>query len=204
MADYTEIKNKIENGTNNCDINNKYYVSESEMAYLINSMVSYEVEIKPIFKHDVIADTNNRIIIQQKCPYVKEDCSICLNSLFHKQVAYLPCKHYFHSACLTQAFKNKLYTCPLCRTDLNTVLNKIGFQFPPAQPEQISDIDLDLIYRLLESSLYYTYVVPTDDIANYYRDNPLLYIFDFNLDDIEQMMSNNDDSYSISDDGDGV
>ena len=167
-------------------------------------MVSYDVEIKPMFKHDVIADTNNRIIIQQKCPYVKEDCSICLNSLFHKQVAYLPCKHYFHSACLTQAFKNKLYTCPLCRTDLNTVLNKIGFHFPPAEPEQISDIDLDLIYRLLESSLYYTYVVPTDDIANYYRDNPLLHIFEFSLDDIEQMMSNNDDSYSNSDDGDGV
>jgi len=203
MSDYTEFQTKIENGTNNCDINNKYYISDYEMADLINSMVSYEseddMEPKPIFKHDVIAANNNRIIIQPKYPYPKEDCSICLNTLFHKQVAYLPCKHYFHSSCLTHAFKNKLYTCPLCRTDLNTVLNKIGFEFPPAEPAPLSDLDLDLIYRLLESSAYYPYVMPTNAIY------PFLYLssFDLNLDDIERM-SIIEDSYSISDDGDGV
>ena len=212
--DIEEIKNKIDNGTNNCDTNNKYYVSEIEMSALINSMVLYEgaddIKTKPFFKHDLIAENNERIIIQQKFPSVKEECSICLNPLFHKQVAYLPCKHYFHSSCLTTAFNSRLYTCPLCRNDLNNVLKKIGFKFPLAQPEQITDLDLDLIYRLLESSLYNPNAVGNANAnavananANTVGDYLLLYSFEFNLDDIEQMMSNYDSYSNYSDDEDG-
>ena len=212
MSEYSEIQNKIENGSNNSDVNNKYYVSEAEMAMLIDSMVSYEneddMESKPIFKHDMIAANNERIIIQQKCPFDEKECSICLTTLFHKQVAYLPCKHYFHSSCLTEAFNNRLYTCPLCRTDLNKVLNKIGFKFPPAEPEQITDLDLDLIYRLIESSVYYPF---GDDNAvgdaNPVGDYPLLYFYrlEFNIDDIEQMMGIIDSVYgNSSDNGGGV
>jgi len=236
MSEYSEIQNKIENGSNNSDVNNKYYVSEAEMAMLIDSMVSYEneddMESKPIFKHDMIAANNERIIIQQKCPFDEKECSICLTTLFHKQVAYLPCKHYFHSSCLTEAFNNRLYTCPLCRTDLNKVLNKIGFKFPPAEPEQITDLDLDLIYRLIESSVYYPFgddnavgdANPVGDAnavgdanpvgnanavgdANPVGDYPLLYFYrlEFNIDDIEQMMGIIDSVYgNSSDNGGGV
>jgi len=205
----------------NCDNDN--YISETEKASLINSMVLYEtsedgvhytkhnlmmdnMETKPIFKPDVIAANNERIIIQQKFPLDKTECSICLNTLFHKQVAYLPCKHYFHYACLTMAFNNKLYTCPLCRIDLNNVLNKAGFKFPQADPQQLFDSDLDLIYRILESSVYYPTTIVADASVNivgdaneyYYQNYSLLdyYYIDFNMDDILRMMDIIDASYN--------
>jgi len=222
MSEYSDFQS-------NGDINNNYYNSEVKMASLIDTMVSYEasedgvhytkanlimdntiinIEHNSTFNPDMIAENNHRIIIQQKFPLDEKDCSICLNSLFHKQVAYLPCKHYFHYDCLTQAFNNRLYTCPLCRIDLTQVLHKIGFEFPPVEPEQITDLDLDLIYRLLESSIYYpefdaltqpdTSNVDIDfDITNYTNDNSLLYWYrlEFNMDDIERMMNIIDPSY---------
>ena len=200
--------------------NNNHCISETDMASLIDTMVSYEtsedgvhytkdnlimgVNTKPIFNPDVIAANMHRIIIQQKCPLDEKDCSICLTTLFHKKVAYLPCKHYFHYACLTEALNNRLYTCPLCRTDLHHALNNIGFEFPPAEPEQITELDLDLIYRLLESSEYYTVpLVPLytsgldSELTNYTNDNSLLYWYrlEFNMDDIERMMNIIDPSY---------
>jgi len=82
-----------------------------------------------------------------------------------------------------RAFNNRLYTCPLCRLELHNILNKIGFKFPPAEPEQITDLDLDLIYRLLESSNYY----PTtgmdmgvaDTSEEYYHNYSLLDLYRF-------------------------
>ena len=71
-----------------------------------------------------------RIILQNKCKN-PEDCSICLESLLMKQVAYLPCKHSFHQACLKQAFENELYSCPLCRYNLVNALQNANFKFPP-------------------------------------------------------------------------
>ena len=71
-----------------------------------------------------------RIIIKNKCKN-PEDCSICLDSLFMKQVAYLPCKHSFHQSCLKQVFEKKMYSCPLCRYDLVNALKKANFIFPP-------------------------------------------------------------------------
>ena len=71
-----------------------------------------------------------RIILQNKCKN-PEDCSICLDSLLMKQVAYLPCKHSFHQACLKQAFEKELYSCPLCRYNLINALQNANFKFPP-------------------------------------------------------------------------
>jgi len=71
-----------------------------------------------------------RIIIKNKCKN-PDDCSICLDSLFMKQVAYLPCKHSFHQSCLKQVFEKKMYSCPLCRYDLMNALKKANFIFPP-------------------------------------------------------------------------
>jgi hypothetical protein len=71
-----------------------------------------------------------RIILQNKCKN-PEDCSICLDSLLMKQVAYLPCKHSFHQACLKQAFEKELYSCPLCRYNLVNALQNANFIFPP-------------------------------------------------------------------------
>jgi hypothetical protein len=70
----------------------------------------------------------DRMILQSKCN-VEDDCSVCLESLLNKKVIYLPCKHYFHSACLNMMIKAKTYTCPLCRYNLINSLHQIGHNF---------------------------------------------------------------------------
>ena len=67
----------------------------------------------------------DRMILQSKCN-VEDDCSVCLESLLNKNAIYLPCKHYFHSACLNMMIKAKTYTCPLCRYNLINSLHQIG------------------------------------------------------------------------------
>jgi hypothetical protein len=79
--------------------------------------------------NDIIAKDYDRIILKNKCK-IEEDCSICLESLYQKQVMCLPCQHYFHHSCLKQALEQKLYTCPLCRYDLTNALMKTDFKFP--------------------------------------------------------------------------
>jgi len=70
----------------------------------------------------------DRMILQSKCN-VEDDCSVCLESLLNKKVIYLPCKHYFHSACLNMMIEAKTYTCPLCRYNLINSLHQIGHNF---------------------------------------------------------------------------
>ena len=70
----------------------------------------------------------DRMILQSKCN-VEDDCSVCLESLLNKNAIYLPCKHYFHSACLNMMIKAKTYTCPLCRYNLINSLHQIGHNF---------------------------------------------------------------------------
>jgi hypothetical protein len=74
-----------------------------------------------------------RIILEKNCKN-KDECAICIDTLASKTVAYLPCSHFFHHACLKQAFANKLYTCPLCRYDLVPALTKMKFVFPVYTP----------------------------------------------------------------------
>jgi len=79
-------------------------------------------------KLDECAARYNRLMVQQKCPQ-KEECSICLETMFNRKIIYLPCKHYFHYNCLNEAIQNRLYTCPLCRNSLIQPLIKIGYKF---------------------------------------------------------------------------
>jgi len=74
-----------------------------------------------------------RIILEKNCKN-KDECAICIDTLASKTVAYLPCSHFFHHACLKQAFAKQLYTCPLCRYDLVPALTKMKFVFPVYTP----------------------------------------------------------------------
>ena len=106
------------------------------------------------------ASKYQRIILKKKCT-IKDDCSICIDSLLAKPVMYLPCKHFFHQSCLNQAFEKKLYTCPLCRYDLVEALIKINFKFP-------------MVYDMntYANTIFYTYpyIYPYTDHA--YGDMP--------------------------------
>ena len=138
-----------------------------EMYEIINSMVKYEcgdcgycedcMKNKGSFNYELHASNNKRIIIQRKYPSNNVECSICFDELFNKSVSYLPCKHLFHSTCLSKTFENKIYSCPLCRSDLTEALNKINFEFPPPQPESLSDLDIHVINQILNPMNYLPY-----------------------------------------------
>ena len=103
----------------------------------------------------VCAKKYDRIISQRNCK-LDDDCAICLQSLYMKSVNYLPCTHYFHTACLNQAFQSKLYSCPLCRYDLILPLSNTGFQFAPqmiAPAPMPIQANIDLWRELLLSLL---------------------------------------------------
>ena len=135
-----------------------------EMYEIINSMVKYEcghcgycedcMKNKGSFNYELHASNHERIIIQRKYPSNNDECSICFDELFNKSVSYLPCKHLFHSSCLNKTFENKIYSCPLCRLDLKDALTKINFNFPPPQPESLSDLDIQVINEILNPMNY--------------------------------------------------
>lgn len=59
----------------------------------------------PIKKFKEITDTDKN-----------EDCSICQEKYDDESdIIILPCKHYFHKACITEWLKNYHHKCPLCR-----------------------------------------------------------------------------------------
>ena len=102
----------------------------------------------------------DRLILQKKCT-IADDCAICIDSLLAKPVMYLPCKHFFHQACLQQAFEKKLYTCPLCRYDLLDALLKTEFKFP-----MVYDMNTYI------NTLFYTYPYYTYPYIYPYTDHP--------------------------------
>jgi hypothetical protein len=106
----------------------------------------------------------DRLILQKKCT-IADDCAICIDSLLTKPVMYLPCKHYFHKACLQQAFEKKLYTCPLCRHDLLDALLKTDFKFP---------IVYDMNTFINTFFYTYPYIYPYTDHPDEYDDMPEL------------------------------
>lgn len=96
--------------------------------------------------------TLNRVIAQQK--YNKDEtCSICLSSMLNQTVLHIPCGHIFHNNCINSVFKSDCltkYNCPLCRYDIYSSLQKLGF--PPLQDEDEEDynIAIDTISSILE------------------------------------------------------
>ena len=114
----------------------------------------------------------DRLIRQKKCT-IADDCAICIDSVLAKPVMYLPCKHFFHQACLNQAFEKKLYTCPLCRYDLLEPLLKANFKFP-----MVYDMNTYI------NTFFYTYpnIYP-------YTDHP----DDEQYDDIPELIDDSDD-----------
>ncbi len=79
---------------------------------------------------DEITYNNNLInpsIILEKNSKIKDDCPICLDTMFNTNVAYTPCCHAMHAECLNQQFKsncNSKYKCCLCRYDLLILIPK--------------------------------------------------------------------------------
>ena len=124
---------------------------------------------------DYVAKEYDRIILKNKCK-LKDDCSICLDSLYEKKAACLPCKHYFHHSCLKQALDKKLYTCPLCRYDLLNALMKTDFKFPIVYNPYT--------YFGVYFSPHYAYDVPDDyDVPDSY--------------DVPELVASDDDEPSI-------
>lgn len=118
--------------------------------------------------HFNTATKHNRIILEANCTQ-SDDCAICLDRLTSKTCAYLPCTHLFHNSCLQQAFKEKLYSCPLCRYDLVEALKKTNFIFPVADRFSTDFSFIDGINRIYLTASYNN--VPFD------YDNPFTYAY---------------------------
>lgn len=84
-------------------------------------------------KYKIASSRLNRVIAEKK--YMNDDqCSICLSSMLNKTVLHIPCGHIFHNNCINGVFKSNCltkYKCPLCRYDIYSALQKLGF--PPLQ-----------------------------------------------------------------------
>ncbi|KAM5511624.1 ring finger domain-containing protein [Fusarium oxysporum f. sp. phaseoli] len=49
------------------------------------------------------------------CPYEVIICAICLEAIADSDIIrWLPCRHIFHSSCLTLWYLRRHYACPLC------------------------------------------------------------------------------------------
>ena len=85
--------------------------------------------------YEFVSTTLNRAIAQQKYN-IDESCSICLSSMLNQTVIHIPCGHIFHNNCLNSVFKSNCltkYNCPLCRYDIYSALQQLGF--PPLHLE---------------------------------------------------------------------
>jgi hypothetical protein len=62
----------------------------------------------------------------------KAECSVCMDDVqLDEEVSVLPCKHWFHEACVT-AWLKEHNTCPICRTGVG----EDGSAIPPGQRSQ--------------------------------------------------------------------
>mmetsp|Transcript_40144 Transcript_40144/g.62701 ORF Transcript_40144/g.62701 Transcript_40144/m.62701 type:complete len:153 (-) Transcript_40144:695-1153(-) len=64
-------------------------------------------------------------------------CAICLESLPSSpsndaEVAYTPCDHRFHRACLQQCIQNLIWKCVICRSQL-----QLGWEGAPAEVKRL-------------------------------------------------------------------
>jgi len=148
------------------------------------------------------ASTNNERIILKSKSKNKDDCAICIDSLYKKTVAYLPCSHFFHHDCLSQAFEKQLYSCPLCRYDLVPALRQINFKFPVVNdPYVIRDAYFRNAYTYFRDAYThdaythdaYTHDAYTHDAYTIYQDDIL-----FNNDNFYDDMPDLVDSDELS------
>jgi hypothetical protein len=104
---------------NNCKLSGKICPNDG-----FNGECYCQMEKEPVLPitigdQCVPCDIKRKVYIKQG-----EECSICLDSIFQKNNAYLTsCGHSFHKLCLFKAFEAKAATtasfaCPLCRARL--------------------------------------------------------------------------------------
>jgi len=136
--------------------------------------------------HFDAATKHNRIIIKSKCK-ASGDCAICLDRLTGKTCAYLPCTHLFHNSCLDEAFKQKLYTCPLCRYDLVEALKKTDFIFPIVEHSSSDFSFIDGIHRIYLTASYNNTPLDYDNLFTYAYVNSNRHITSTHDDDNELM-----------------
>ena len=130
----------------------------------------------------------NRIIIERRNKTREDDCVVCLDTLFNKKVAYLPCKHYFHYECLKLTIESKNYTCPLCRYDLIYPLKQLGYTLveeeePMPNLTGVEGVDtygigsygmgsMRIIHET-EVITHYDYFFYEDEMETHYMDEPI-------------------------------
>jgi len=91
-------------------------------------------------------------------------CSICLEDFEkHDQLRRLPCRHYFHIACIDNWLMNHRRVCPLCQQDVGEAKD---FHSPPTSPRCQEVCPGELIIDELENdALDLSAIEPEDGTA---------------------------------------
>lgn len=125
--------------TKNNDDNNVFYLYERNKSIYDNCKLANKICPNEQFGRDnCFCQLTNEPVLpiaigDQSVPcdfkrkvYIRpgEECSVCLESIFQKNTAYLtPCGHSFHKLCLFKVYetkeqKLKNFKCPACRANL--------------------------------------------------------------------------------------
>lgn len=88
------------------------------------------------------------IVVSFPSKILKEECSICLESLETSDFVLTSCKHFFHKSCL-ESWCKKSTTCPLCR--------KINYKIVSRYDNQGQKIKNMGYYRSCINFIYFIY-----------------------------------------------
>lgn len=102
-------------------------------------------------------------------------CAICLNDLTTTLAALMhtPCAHTFHAPCFAALLKQRVYTCPLCRSDLQPALRlappSVGLPtFVPSAPSVPLSPSVPALISLGAGGAFgaaWVHIIADDDIS---------------------------------------
>jgi len=105
--------------SNLLDIVDSLLEEEMYQAVLGNSMNTYNEELFRKTDDHVNVDSSGFFLTESEISEIKDVCRICLDDFNTTTKVYkLPCMHYFHVDCLSEAIHHQHHKCPLCRSGL--------------------------------------------------------------------------------------
>lgn len=86
----------------------------------------------------------------------QQECCICFEKIYNKNVSITECNHLFHTSCLLK-YNNK--KCPICRQSLYeeniNIINNNNTVIPEAQTQfETYLVETNLVKRILYKSIY--------------------------------------------------
>ncbi|KAJ2862711.1 hypothetical protein GGH94_004087 [Coemansia aciculifera] len=73
------------------------------------------------------SNSDDALALSDQAPLHEENCAVCLEDFnAGEDVRRLPCRHYFHIACIDPWLSERAATCPLCNFDVAQPLDSVS------------------------------------------------------------------------------